>query len=171
MSASGICWLVCSFSSPLFLSSHVLLFLSNSILPWFSATCFFNSTIYLGNLRLRSIYLPIYLSTVYSYILSMNVYICVYQCVCPHVYINMWIYVDVCIDWVTTVTLCVCSLCLTLWPHGLYRPLCPWDSPGKNTGVGSHSLLQGIFPTRGLNPGLLYCRQILYHLSHQGSPN
>ena len=50
------------------------------------------------------------------------------------------------------------------------RLLCPWDSPGKNTGVGSHSLLQGIFPTQGLNPGLLPCRQILYHLSHQGSP-
>ena len=40
-------------------------------------------------------------------------------------------------------------------------------SPGKNTGVHSHSLLQGIFPTQGLNPGLLHCRQILYHLSHQ----
>ena len=49
------------------------------------------------------------------------------------------------------------------------RPLCPWNSPGKNTGVGSHSLLQGIFPTQGSNPGLLYCRQILYCLSHQGS--
>ena len=44
------------------------------------------------------------------------------------------------------------------------------DSPGKNTGVGSHALLQGIFPNQGLNPGLLHCRQILYHLSHQGSP-
>ena len=43
-------------------------------------------------------------------------------------------------------------------------------SPGKNTGVGSNSLLQGIFSTQGLNPGLLYCRQILYQLSHQGSP-
>ena len=47
----------------------------------------------------------------------------------------------------------------------------PWNSPGKNTGVGSHSLLQGIFPTQGLNPGLLRCRQILYQLSYQGSPN
>ena len=46
----------------------------------------------------------------------------------------------------------------------------PWNSPGKNTGVGRHSLLQGIFPIRGLNPGLLHCRQILYCLSHQGSP-
>jgi len=49
------------------------------------------------------------------------------------------------------------------------RLLCPWDSPGKNTGVGSHSLLQGIFPTQRSNPGLLHCRQILYHLSHQES--
>ena len=44
------------------------------------------------------------------------------------------------------------------------------DSPGKNTGVGCHALLQAVFPTQGLNPGLPYCRQILYHLSHQGGP-
>ena len=50
------------------------------------------------------------------------------------------------------------------------RLRCPWNSPGKNTGVGSCSLLQRIFPTQGLNPGLLHCRQILYYLSHQGSP-
>ena len=50
------------------------------------------------------------------------------------------------------------------------RLLCPWDSPGKNTGVGCHSLLQGIFLTQGSNLGLLHCRQILYSLSHQGSP-
>ena len=43
-------------------------------------------------------------------------------------------------------------------------------SPGKNTGVGCHGLLQRIFPTQGSNPGLLPCRWILYHLSHQGSP-
>ena len=55
----------------------------------------------------------------------------------------------------------------SLQPHGLYSP---WNSPGQNTGVGSLSLLQGIFPTQGLNPGLLHCRQILYHLSHKGSP-
>ena len=47
------------------------------------------------------------------------------------------------------------------------RLLCPWDSPGKNTGVDCHALLQGIFPTKGLNLGLLHCRQTrLYHLSH-----
>ena len=50
------------------------------------------------------------------------------------------------------------------------RLLCPWDSPGKNSAVGCHALLQGIFPTQGLNPGLLHCRRILYRLSHQGSP-
>ena len=43
------------------------------------------------------------------------------------------------------------------------------DSPGKNTGVSCHALLQGIFPTQGSNPGLLHCRWILYCLSHQGS--
>ena len=45
--------------------------------------------------------------------------------------------------------------------------LCPWNSLGKNTGVGCPSLLQGIILTQRLNPGLLHCRQILYHLSHQ----
>ena len=45
------------------------------------------------------------------------------------------------------------------------------DSPGKNTGVGCHALLQGIFLTQGLNPGLPHCRWILYHLSHQGRVN
>ena len=47
--------------------------------------------------------------------------------------------------------------------------LCPWNSAGQNPGVGSHSLLQGLFPTQGSNPGLLHCTQILYHPSHQGS--
>ena len=54
-----------------------------------------------------------------------------------------------------------------LWPA---RLLCSWNSSGKNTGVCGHSLLQGIFPTQGLNLGFLHCRQILYHLSHQGGP-
>ena len=59
----------------------------------------------------------------------------------------------------------VVSDCLR--PHGLYRP---WNSPGQNTEVGSCSLLQGIFPTQGSNPGLLHWRWILYQLSHKGSP-
>ena len=55
----------------------------------------------------------------------------------------------------------------SLWPHGLHSP---WNSPGQNTGVGSHSLLQGLFPTQGSNPGLPHCRRILHQLSHNGSP-
>ena len=51
--------------------------------------------------------------------------------------------------------------------HGLHSP---WNSPGQNTGVGSLSLLQGIFPPQGSNPGVLHCRWILYELSYQGRP-
>ena len=68
-------------------------------------------------------------------------------------------------------SVCVCEshsvVSDSLCPHGQYSA---WNSPGQNTGVGSLSLLQGIFPTQGLNPGLLHCRHILYQLSHQGSP-
>ena len=57
----------------------------------------------------------------------------------------------------------VTQSCPTLRPCGLQptRFLCPWDSPGKNTGVGCHFLLQGVFLTQGLNPGLPHCRQML----------
>ena len=55
----------------------------------------------------------------------------------------------------------------SLQGHRLYSP---WNSPGQKTAVGSHSLLQQIFPTQGLNPGLPHWKQILYQLSHQGSP-
>ena len=56
-----------------------------------------------------------------------------------------------------------------LWPT-LCNPMDhPYNSPGQSTGVGSHSLLQGIFPTQGLNLGLPHCRQILYQVNHQGS--
>ena len=56
--------------------------------------------------------------------------------------------------------------------HGLWptRLLHLWNFPDKSTGMGCRFLLQGIFPIRGLNPGLLHCRQMLYPLSHQGSP-
>ena len=55
----------------------------------------------------------------------------------------------------------------SLQPRGLESAslLCPWNSPDKNTGVGCHALLQGVFLTQGLNSGLPHCRQILYHLS------
>jgi len=55
----------------------------------------------------------------------------------------------------------------SLRPHGLYSPR---NSPGQNTGVGSLSLLQRIFSTQQLKAGLPHCRQILYQLSHKGSP-
>ena len=64
----------------------------------------------------------------------------------------------------------ICESCSvmsnSLWPHGLYSP---WNSAGRNTGAGSLSLLQAIFLTQRLNPGLPYCRQVLYQLSHKGS--
>ena len=55
----------------------------------------------------------------------------------------------------------------SLRPHGLYSP---WNSPGQNTGMGGLSLLQGILPTQGSNPGLPHGRRILYQLSHLGGP-
>ena len=55
----------------------------------------------------------------------------------------------------------------SLGPHGLDSP---WNPPGQNTRMASLSFLQGIFPTQGSNPGLPHCRQILYQLSHKGSP-
>ena len=65
----------------------------------------------------------------------------------------------------------VCESCSvlsdSLQPHGLYSSR---NSPDQYTGVGSLFLLQGIFPTQELNPGLPHCRQILYQLGHKGSP-
>ena len=62
------------------------------------------------------------------------------------------------------------SVTLVVTFSGPAKLFCPWDSPGENTGMGCHVLLQGIFPSQGLNLGLLHCRHILYCLSHQGSP-
>ena len=67
-----------------------------------------------------------------------------------------------------SVTSVVSNSFLLLWTVAA-RLLCPWDFPGKNTGMGCHALLQGIFPTQGLKLCLLYCTQILYPLSHLGS--
>ena len=63
------------------------------------------------------------------------------------------------------------QLFVTLWTVPHQTPLSMGLSPGKNTGVVLYALLQGIFPTQGLNLGPLHCRQILYHLSHCGCPN
>ena len=69
--------------------------------------------------------------------------------------------------WVSEVAQSCPTLCDPM-DCSLTRLLRPWDFPGKNTGVGCHFLLQEIFPTQGLNPGFPHCRQMLYHLSHQG---
>ena len=73
--------------------------------------------------------------------------VCVYACICEAKVTQSWL--------------------TLLQPCGLYSP---WNSLDQNTRVGSHFLLQGIFLTQESNPGLLHCRQILYCLSHQGSP-
>ena len=62
------------------------------------------------------------------------------------------------------------TLCDPMDYTACQAPLCPWASPGKNTGVGCHALFQGILPTQGSNPGLLHGRWIRYCPSHQGSP-
>ena len=83
--------------------------------------------------------------------------------------IQFYVYVHLfCTKYVCSVRHPVMSNCLQA--HWLYpvRFLCLWNSPGENSGVGCHSILQGIVPTLGSNPSLLHCRQILYHLSHQG---
>ena len=77
---------------------------------------------------------------------------------------------SVCVCVCVCVYVLVAQLCLTLCnPMDCSKPgFTVWNSPGMNTGVGSHSLLQGIFPTQASNLGLLHCKQILYCLSHQG---
>ena len=77
------------------------------------------------------------------------------ECVCARVFVYMQ---------ALSLFSCV-QLLATLWTAAHQAPLSR-NSPGKNTGVGCHVLLQGIFPTQGSNPHLLHCRQILYPLSH-----
>ena len=75
--------------------------------------------------------------------------------------------------WHCAVLRLVTQSCPTLWDPvdcNLVGSSVYGDSPGKDTGVGCHALLQGIFPTQGSDPGLPHCRWILYCLSHEGSP-
>ena len=78
-------------------------------------------------------------------------------------FICVCVFVCVCVCWVTS---------NSLWPidFSTWGSSVHGDSPGQNTGVSCHALLQVIFPTQGSNPGLPHCRQILYWLSHQGKP-
>ena len=96
---------------------------------------------------------------------SWVIFHCVYVPQLPYPIICQW-----------TSRLLTCPVCVnlsvmsnSLWPHGLWpaRLFCPWDSPGKNTRVGCHSLLQRNFPTQGSNPGHLHHRQFLYCLSYR----
>ena len=108
--------------------------------------------------RSTKIYTVYIYTDIYIYNLYLNVYIVwpIYVCVC-----------------VCAVLCLVAQLSLILCDSMDYRPpgsSVHGDSPGKNTGVGCHSLLQGIFPIQDLNPGLPHCRQILCHLGHQRSP-
>ena len=94
--------------------------------------------------------------------LKINRYTSLYMCLYLHAYL-----------YICSAVLSHSQSCLTLWdPLDCSSPgsSVPEDSPGKNIEVGCHFLLQGIFPTQVCNPGLLYYRGILYHLSHQGSP-
>ena len=101
-------------------------------------------------------------------IIYIYIYTHIYMCICVYIYIH-----------ISTLFRFFSQICHyseseshsvmsdSFRPYGLYSP---WNSPGQNTGVGSLSLLQGIFPTQGSNPGLSHCRQTLYQLSHKRSP-
>ena len=104
----------------------------------------------------------------------LSMHACTAQCAWKHHWKHRWKYILLTSNY--TKRMCVFSYSVmsdSLWPLGLepIRFLCPWVSPDNNTGVGGHFLLQGIFLIQGLNLDFLYCRQTLYCLSHQGSPN
>ena len=75
-----------------------------------------------------------------------------------------------CVAFQTEQSLTHAQLFAAPWTVAHPNPL-SWNFPGKDTGVGCHFLLHGLFPTQGLNPGLLHCRRMLYRLSYEGSPS
>ena len=120
----------------------------------------------------------------YSWQYCSLLYVCAYMCVsvcyvvCVHLYESMCVwYMHVCVCVCVVVVMCLLCLVTQLRPT-LGNPMdCSppgssvhGESPGKDTGVSCHALLQEVFPTQGSNPGLPHCRQILYHLNHQRSP-
>ena len=101
-----------------------------------------------------------------------DVYICV--CVYMYIYICVYVYIWSYVFMFIAVLCLVAQLCLTLcnpMDYSLPGSSVHGDFPTRNTGMGCHALLQGIFPTQGSNPSLPHCRQVLYRLSHQGSPS
>ena len=111
-------------------------------------------------------------SNEYSRLISLKIQVSIFPQTPPHPGCHITLSRVACA--VQCVGGCVSRLVVSnsLQPHGLQpaRLLCPWNSPGKNTGVGCHSFLQEIFPTQGSNSDLLNCRQILYPLSYQRNP-
>ena len=108
-----------------------------------------------------------YIYKIYEGSFILNILSCIWVVRCSHNTLYKIITLTI-----TYMKVKVIQSCLTLWDsmdcivHELYSP---WNSPGQNTRVGSLSLLKGIFPIEGLNPGLPHCRWILYQLSYQGS--
>ena len=87
----------------------------------------------------------------------------------PEMFVDAGVHASIFLGIQTAHSMCsVTQSCSSLWAHGLWptRLLRPWYFPSKNTEASCHLLLQGIFPTQGLNPGLPHCRQTLYRLSH-----
>ena len=119
----------------------------------------------------------LYFSSFHMHIILQELCVSKIQCMYMFIYLCMskYLYKSINIDLPIHIYVCVyiyesesCSVVSDfLRPHGLYSS---WSSPGQNSGLGSLSLLQVIFPTQGSNPGLPHCRQILYQLSHKGSP-
>ena len=130
--------------------------------PYFSPRWFLNTTAHIAHpffpflwycthhMTSFHMHLDLFLSSIFS----LMVYLFLYE---YHVFKRT-----------TTMDICVCLVALvvsnSLWLYGMQptRLLCPWGSPGKNTGGGCLALLQGIFPTQGSNLGLLHCRKFLY---------
>ena len=119
------------------------------------------------------------------------VYVCTYSSswiACFLKYFSWFLAINICLDFsllrifneCVCMRVCVCArtcsvtsiMSVSMRPHELQptRLLCPWNSPGKNTAMGCHALLQGIFPIQVSNSHLLHCRWIPYPLSHLRSP-
>ena len=88
-----------------------------------------------------------------------------HSCMCTFIQCGLFVY-----NWFSCLVVQLCPTLCDPRPVARHAPMST-DFPGKDTGVGCHFLLQGIFPAHGSNPVLLHCRQILYHLSYQGNPS
>ena len=157
------------------LSNHLILCHSLLFLPLiFPSIRVFSSELALRIRwpKYRSFNFSISSSSKYLRLISLKIHVSIFPQTPPHPGCHITLSRVACT--IQCVGVCVCRLVVSnsLRPHGLQpaRLLCPWNSPGKNTGVGCHSFLQEIFPAQGSNSDLLNCRQILYPLSYQRNP-